>query len=96
VKEKTLGNLKQIVDETAAKSGYGGLDSSTMYGEFATEVALAYTVGLREALREALKMAEIAGLMPGEYPKRKAYISQLRSLYLRGEKDSGSSDPTSI
>jgi len=32
-------DLKKIVDEAAEESEYGGLDSSTMYGEFALEVA---------------------------------------------------------
>lgn len=35
----TDDDLKKIVDEAADESGYGGLDSSTMYGEFALEVA---------------------------------------------------------
>jgi hypothetical protein len=31
--------LKTLVDEVAAASGYGGLDMGTMYGEFAFDVA---------------------------------------------------------
>ena len=33
--------LINLVDKIAAASGYGGLDSSTMYGEFALDVAKA-------------------------------------------------------
>ena len=33
--------LTKLVDKIAAASGYGGLDSSTMYGEFALDVAKA-------------------------------------------------------
>lgn len=31
--------LKALVDEVAAASGYGGLDMGTMYGKFAFDVA---------------------------------------------------------
>lgn len=34
-------DLTKLVDKIAAASGYGGLDSSTMYGEFALDVAKA-------------------------------------------------------
>ena len=37
----TDDDLIKLVDKIAAASGYGGLDSSTMYGEFALDVAKA-------------------------------------------------------
>lgn len=37
----TDDDLTKLVDKIASASGYGGLDSSTMYGEFALDVAKA-------------------------------------------------------
>ncbi len=41
-------SLKALVDKIAAESGYGGLDSSTMYGQFALDVARAAVANERE------------------------------------------------
>lgn len=49
----TDDDLTKLVDKIAAASGYGGLDSSTMYGEFALDVAKAVREECAKTLNEA-------------------------------------------
>ena len=54
--------LKKLVDEVAAASGYSGLDMGTMYGKFAFDVAQRAVLAEREACAKVCeKPINIAG-----------------------------------
>ncbi len=53
--------LERLLDELQRDWGVGGLDASTMYGEFAMEVARRAVLSEREAC------AKVCELLPSEY-----------------------------
>lgn len=52
--------LTKLVDKVASASGYGGLDSSTMYGEFALDVAKAVRAEILTRYARDLEMGAVA------------------------------------
>lgn len=59
--------LTKLVDKIAAASGYGGFNSSTMYGEFALDVA--------KAVRE--ECAKLCDAVVAEVGPRDRYTSEV-------------------
>jgi hypothetical protein len=83
--------IEEIIDAVQAEWGVGGLDSGTMYGEFAIEVNKRATTELQAALREALDQWESWNRSELEGPsgwlcdggKHANRITELRKQFLK-------------